>query len=155
MHHHLRVMEATDMRSLSRDARHERRVQVIRLRKAGGTYDEIAAQTGLSRTGVFDLGETERLMKEAGYERDSAKFWAKDGKRATRDTTSELIHTACEPSASNARCPPSAATLWHSSSINKGLPPASLSICCVMNGSAPGSKLVITCCAAAAVNGSR
>lgn len=55
MHHHLRVMEATDMRSLSRDARHERRVQVIRLRKAGGTYDEIAAQTGLSRTGVFDI----------------------------------------------------------------------------------------------------
>jgi transposase len=43
------------MRSLSRDARHERRVQVIRLRKAGRTYDEIAAQTGLSRTGVFDI----------------------------------------------------------------------------------------------------
>ena len=48
-------MEATDMRSLSRDARHERRVQVIRLRKAGQTYDEIAQQTGLSRTGVFDI----------------------------------------------------------------------------------------------------
>jgi transposase len=49
------VMQATDMRKLSRDARHERRVQVVRLRKAGGTYDEIAAQTGLSRTGVFDI----------------------------------------------------------------------------------------------------
>src|SRR3990167_7840322 len=49
------MMEATDMRSLSRDARHERRVQVIRLRKAGHTYDEIALQTGLSRTGVFDI----------------------------------------------------------------------------------------------------
>ena len=48
-------MEATDMRSLSREARHERRVQVIRLRKAGRTYDEIAVQTGLSRTGVFDI----------------------------------------------------------------------------------------------------
>ncbi len=43
------------MRSLSRDARHERRVQVIRLRKAGRIYDEFAAQTGLSRTGVFDI----------------------------------------------------------------------------------------------------
>ena len=43
------------MRSLSRDARHERRVQVIRLRKAGQTYDEIAGHTGLSRTGVFDI----------------------------------------------------------------------------------------------------
>jgi transposase len=55
MHHHLPVMQATDMRSLSREARHERRVQVIRLRKAGHTYDEIAALTGLSRTGVFDI----------------------------------------------------------------------------------------------------
>ena len=43
------------MRSLSREARHERRVQVIRLRKTGLTYDAIAAQTGLSRTGVFDI----------------------------------------------------------------------------------------------------
>jgi transposase len=48
-------MQATDMRTLSRDARHERRVQVIRLRKAGHTYEQIAAQTGLSRTGVFDI----------------------------------------------------------------------------------------------------
>jgi hypothetical protein len=43
------------MRSLSRDARHERRVQGIRLCKAGGTYDEIAVQTGPSRTGVFNI----------------------------------------------------------------------------------------------------
>lgn len=49
------MMQATDMRSLPREARHERRVQVIRLRKVGHTYDEIAAQTGLSRTGVFDI----------------------------------------------------------------------------------------------------
>lgn len=48
-------MQATDMRSLSREARHERRVQVIRLRKSGNTYDEIAALTGLSRTGVFTI----------------------------------------------------------------------------------------------------
>jgi len=48
-------MEATDMRSLSRAARHERRVQVIRLRKAGLSYELIAQQTGLSRTGVFNI----------------------------------------------------------------------------------------------------
>ncbi|MBU0746445.1 MAG: IS630 family transposase, partial [Gammaproteobacteria bacterium] len=35
-------MNATDMRSLPRPARHERRVQVIRLRKAGHTLEEIA-----------------------------------------------------------------------------------------------------------------
>jgi transposase len=49
------MMDTTDMRSLSREARHERRVQVIRLRKAGKTYEEIAEQTGLSRTGVFNI----------------------------------------------------------------------------------------------------
>lgn len=43
------------MRSLSRAARHERRVQVIRLRKAGLSYELIAQQTGLSRTGVFNI----------------------------------------------------------------------------------------------------
>lgn len=48
-------MEAKDMRSLSREARHERRVQVMRLRNSGRTYAEIAVQTGLSRTGVFDI----------------------------------------------------------------------------------------------------
>ncbi len=65
-------METTDMRSLSRDARHERRVQVIRLRKTGLTYDAIAAQTGLSRTGVFDIckrheeGGAKALRDEVG-----------------------------------------------------------------------------------------
>jgi transposase len=43
------------MRSLSRQARHERRVQVIRLRKAGLSYELIAQQTGLSRTGVLNI----------------------------------------------------------------------------------------------------
>jgi len=55
MSHHVRVMQATDMSSLSHEARHERRVQVIRLRKPGHTYDEIAALTGLSHTGVFGI----------------------------------------------------------------------------------------------------
>lgn len=55
MRHHVGMMETTDMRSLSREARHERRVQVIRLRKAGKTYEEIAEQLGLSRTGVFNI----------------------------------------------------------------------------------------------------
>jgi DDE superfamily endonuclease len=43
-------MQATDMRSLSPEALHERRVRVIRLRETGLGYAETAAQTGLSRT---------------------------------------------------------------------------------------------------------
>ena len=57
------------MRSLSREARHERRVQVIRLRRAGRTYEEIASLTGLSRTGVFNICDR----------------YAKDGAKALRD----------------------------------------------------------------------
>ncbi len=38
-----------------------------------------------NRVGAFDMAESERLMKEAGYERDAAKFWAKDGKRVGGD----------------------------------------------------------------------
>jgi len=48
-------MKAVDMRSLSQAGRLARRIEVIRLRKAGGTYDGIAVQLGLSRTGVFDI----------------------------------------------------------------------------------------------------
>ena len=38
-----------------------------------------------NRIGVFDPKASEQLMKDAGYERDSQHFWAKDGKRAGGD----------------------------------------------------------------------
>jgi hypothetical protein len=46
---------AVDMRSLSREAKYEKRVKVIALRHAGRTYLQIALQVGLSPTGVFDI----------------------------------------------------------------------------------------------------
>jgi transposase len=46
---------ATDMRSLSRAAKFDKRVKVIELRRAGRSYVQIALQLGLSRTGVFDI----------------------------------------------------------------------------------------------------
>src|ERR687886_3086500 len=48
-------MEHVDMRKLPAAAQEERRRQVIGLRQAGQTYDAIAAQVGLSPTGVFDI----------------------------------------------------------------------------------------------------
>jgi transposase len=48
-------MRHVDMRKLPAAAQEERRRQVIGLRRAGLTYDAIAAQVGLSRTGVFDI----------------------------------------------------------------------------------------------------
>jgi transposase len=46
-------MNASDLRSMSKAARHQRWVLVIRLRKAGHTLDEIAQQRG--RTDVFSI----------------------------------------------------------------------------------------------------
>src|SRR3712207_16495 len=48
-------MKHVDMRKLPAAAQEERRRQVIGLRQAGMTYDAIAAQVGLTRTGVFDI----------------------------------------------------------------------------------------------------
>src|SRR3954452_9861409 len=48
-------MKHVDMRKLPAAAQEERRRQVIGLRQAGMTYDAIAAQTGLTATGVFDI----------------------------------------------------------------------------------------------------
>ncbi len=48
-------MKHVDMRKLPAAAQEERRRQVIGLRKRGLTYKAIAAQVGLSQTGVFDI----------------------------------------------------------------------------------------------------
>jgi len=48
-------MKHADMRKLPAAAQAERRRQVIGLRRAGMTYDAIAAQVGLTRTGVFNI----------------------------------------------------------------------------------------------------
>src|SRR3712207_5530368 len=48
-------MKHVDMRSLTAEAQEERRRQVIGLRQAGQTYAAIAAQVGLTQTGVFDI----------------------------------------------------------------------------------------------------
>lgn len=48
-------MKHVDMRKLPAAAQEERRRQVIGLRQAGQAYDAIAAQVGLSPTGVFDI----------------------------------------------------------------------------------------------------
>src|SRR5215213_10299943 len=48
-------MKHVDMRKLPAAAQEERRRQVIGLRQAGLTYDEIAAQVGLSATGVLNI----------------------------------------------------------------------------------------------------
>jgi hypothetical protein len=48
-------MKHVDMRKLPAAAQEERRRQVVGLRDSGLTYDAIAAQVGLTRTGVFEV----------------------------------------------------------------------------------------------------
>src|SRR5919206_2320076 len=48
-------MKHVDMRKLAPAAQEERRRQVIGLRQNGASYAAIAAQIGLSQTGVFDI----------------------------------------------------------------------------------------------------
>jgi transposase len=58
-------MKHVDMRKLPAAAQEERRRQVIGLRQAGMTYGEIAAQVGLSATGVFDISDVRRQRLSA------------------------------------------------------------------------------------------
>jgi transposase len=59
-------MEHVDMRKQSAAAQEERRRQVIGLREAGLTYGAIAAQVGLTQTGVFDICKRFAEHGEAG-----------------------------------------------------------------------------------------
>ncbi|KAF1015282.1 MAG: IS630 family transposase ISCARN25 [Burkholderia gladioli] len=69
------------MRSLPREAREERRRQVINLRTRGWTYEEIAKHTNLSRTGVFDICKRYAREGAAGL-RDKPSGGAVNPRRA-------------------------------------------------------------------------
>ncbi len=52
---HFGGMDHVDMRKLPAAAQEERRRPVVGLRESGLTYEAIAAQVGLTRTGVFNI----------------------------------------------------------------------------------------------------
>ena len=54
--HHVSAIEATEVNELPRIVRQELQVLLNRLHKAGLSDELIAAQTGLSRTGVPSIG---------------------------------------------------------------------------------------------------
>jgi transposase len=59
-------MKHVDMRKLAPAAQEERRRQVIGLRQNGAGYAVIAAQVGLSQTGVFDICQRFAIKGEKG-----------------------------------------------------------------------------------------
>ena len=58
-------MKHVDMRKLPAAAQEERRRQVIGLRQGGMTYEAIAAQVGLSPTGVLNISDVCRQLLSA------------------------------------------------------------------------------------------
>jgi transposase len=131
-------MEATDMRSLWRDARHERRVQVIRLRKAGQTYGEIAAQTGLSRTGVFDICKRHEAAGAQGLRDAPTGRHSGDGRLldATQEAAVRKLITDKTPDQLKMRY-----ALWTRTAVAHPAHPATLwtPAACAHDGSVPGA----------------
>ena len=80
-------MKHVDMRRLPAAAQEERRRQVIGLRQAGMTYDAIAAQVGLTRTGVFNICKRFAERGAAGL---------KSGPRGPEPGTGRFLDTAQE-----------------------------------------------------------
>src|SRR5215207_2350786 len=85
-------MKHVDMRKLPAAAQEERRRQVIALRQAGMTYDAIAAQVGLTATGVFDIcklygerGAAGLKTGPRGPEPGYGRFLDAEQEAATRD----------------------------------------------------------------------
>src|SRR3954453_4751737 len=80
-------MKHVDMRKLAPAAQEERRRQVIGLRQSGSSYAAIAAQVGLSQTGVFDI--CKRFV-------DKGKKGLISGKRGRKPDEQKLLTTAQE-----------------------------------------------------------
>src|SRR5919202_2742890 len=80
-------MKHVDMRKLAPAAQEERRRQVIGLRQSGASYAAIAAQVGLSQTGVFDI------CKRFGAQGEKGLI---SGKRGRKPDEQRLLTTAQE-----------------------------------------------------------
>src|SRR3569833_1107287 len=80
-------MKHVDMRKLAPAAQEERRRQVIGLRQSGVSYAAIAAQVGLSQTGVFDICQRFDARGKKGLV---------SGKRCRKPDEQKLLTTAQE-----------------------------------------------------------
>src|SRR3954453_10479385 len=88
-HHVLRYsdMKHGDMRKLAPAAQEESRRQVVGLRQSGVSYAAIAAQVGLSQTGVFNICQRFAAKGKKGLV---------SGKRGRKPDEQRLLTTAQE-----------------------------------------------------------
>jgi transposase len=83
-------MKHIDMRSLTPEAQEERRRQVLGLRQAGQTYTAIAAQVGLTPTGVFDICKRFAERGPAGLKSKARGPAPGHGSRLTAEQEAEV-----------------------------------------------------------------
>src|SRR3569832_96513 len=88
-------MKHVDMRKLAPAAQEERRRQVIGLRQNGVSYGAIAAQVGLSQTGVFDICKRFAAKGKKGLV---------SGKRGHKPDEQKLLTTAQERETTRLGC---------------------------------------------------
>ena len=88
-------MKHVDMRKLAPAAQEERRRQVIGLRQSGVSYAAIAAQVGLSQTGVFDICQRFDAQGETGLVSGKRGRKPDEQKRLTTAQETEIKRLIC------------------------------------------------------------
>lgn len=105
-----------DMRSLSRQAKFDKRVKVIELRHAGRSYVQIALQVGLSRTGVFDICKRHDAVGVVAL-RDARNGRANGQGRVLTPTQEQLIRNQIIDSTPDALA--MSETLWNRFAVSR------------------------------------
>jgi hypothetical protein len=103
-----------DMRSLSREARFDKRVQVIALRRAGRSYVQIALTVGLSRTGVFDICKRHAALGAAALRDAPGGRGRGEGRRLTPGQESMLRRQIIDATPDELGMPEA---LWNSAAV--------------------------------------
>jgi hypothetical protein len=90
-------MKHVDMRKLAAAAQEERRRQVIGLRQSGASYAAIAAQVGLSQTGVFDICKRFATKGKKGLASGKRGRKPDEQRRLTTAQEMEIKRLICRP----------------------------------------------------------
>jgi len=104
------------MRTLSFEAREERRRQVVGLRRRGWTYEAIAGQTGLSRTGVFNI--CQRYAQESARALKDKRGGRKVGdcRALTAEQEAEICRLICDKTPEQLKMP---FALWNRQAVRR------------------------------------
>lgn len=104
------------MRSLSPEAREERRRQVIKLRHRGWAYEAIAEQVGLSRTGVFNIVQRHRREGANGLTDKPCGRKVGEGRALSAEQEEEVKKLICDKTPDQLKMP---FALWNRQAVKE------------------------------------